>query len=63
MTGQPTPPTKEAQALKSIGTLRDKLVVFNGVRAVAFDPDLSDGQIVARVREYYEAFDEGDPKL
>lgn len=34
--------------------------MFNGVRAVAFDLNLSDGQIVARVREYYEAFDDDD---
>jgi hypothetical protein len=54
---------KEARALQSIGTLRDKLVVFNGVRAVAFDPNLSPSEVVARVRAYYEAFDEGDPKL
>jgi hypothetical protein len=54
---------KEDPALQSIWTLRDKLVVFNGVRAVAFDPNLSPSEVVARVRAYYEAFDEGDPKL
>lgn len=54
---------KEVRALQSIGTLRDKLVVFNGVRAVAFDPNLSPSEVVVRVREYYEAFDDGDPKL
>jgi hypothetical protein len=43
--------------------VRDKLVVFNGVRVVAFDPNLSPSEVVARVRAYYEAFDEGDPKL
>ena len=48
---------------KTLGSVRDKLVVFNGVRAVVFDEKLSNAEIVSRVREYYEAYNEGDPKL
>lgn len=48
---------KEQRALNGLATIRDKLVVFNGVRAAAFNENLTPGQALESIRAYYEAFD------
>lgn len=40
-----------------IAGLRDKIIVFNGVRAAAFNENLTPGQALDSIRGYYEAFD------
>lgn len=47
---------RQQKALNGLATMRDKLVVFNAVRELAFSGD-ADDEVVLSIREYYEAFD------
>lgn len=52
---------KETKALNGLATMRDKLIVFNGVRAAVFNENLTPEQALESARAYYEAFDGDHP--
>lgn len=43
--------------------IRDKLTTLEGIRAVAFDQNVSDHEFRCRVDDYFAALDAGDPLL
>lgn len=56
-------PSREQQALASLANIRDKLIVFNGARAAAFNPNLTAEQALESIRAYYQAYDADHPEV
>ena len=49
--------SKQDRAFQALATMRDRLIVFNGVRAAIFNENLTAEQALESARAYYEAFD------
>lgn len=52
----------EARALNALAVMRDQKIVFFGVREVLNNTALSADAALAKIREYYEAFNESHPE-